>query len=984
MFRSLPEYETIKTEYIEDIKSMGTLLRHKKSGARVLFLENEDENKVFNIAFRTPPSDSTGVAHILEHSVLCGSRKFPSKDPFVELAKGSLNTFLNAMTYPDKTMYPIASCNLQDFCNLMEVYVDAVFYPNIYQKEEIFRQEGWSYVLEKPEDEIIYNGVVYNEMKGAFSSPDDVLDREILNSLYPDTPYGIESGGDPKNIPDLSYEEFLAFHKKYYHPSNCYIYLYGDLDMEERLKWLDEEYLRHFEAREVDSEIPLQPAFERPAQIEKTYSISNTEEEEHHTFLAYNLAVGDVLDTNLSAAMSIIEYVLLEAPGAPLKQALLDAGIGSDVEGSYDGGVRQPYFSVIARECDPENKEEFLSIIRRVLSEQVQQGLEEQALLAAINNLEFKLREADFGHFPKGLMYGIDVFDSWLYDEEEPFAYLKQLQGCEFLKEKVGTGYYEELIRTWLLNNSHGSVIVMKPQRGLTAQEEERVRKKLADFKASLNKEELEQLVVKTAKLRSFQETPSTKEELEKIPLLHLEDIKKETAPLLNQEIDVDGTLLLHHEMDTSRIAYLNLMFDTARLSPEDLSWLGILKNMLGMVDTQHYSYHDLSNEINRNSGGIYPASDIFADMKQPGAYRAVFEMKAKVLYDKLDFAFDMIEEILFTSDFEDEKRMHEILSHLKARLQTRLTSAGHSTAATRAMAQFSPVSAFNDRTGGIAFYQLVEDLETHFSEKKGMLAGNMRRILECLLREDGFMVSLTSEKEVLSRVENRIRKLKTRLRMVAESAAAESAAAAEKTADAELVLGGKNEGFQTASQVQYVALAGNYRKSGQEYTGALRILRTIMGYEYLWVNIRVQGGAYGCMSGFGRSGDSYLVSYRDPNLSRTLQVYEGIPRYVADFSADDRDMRKYIIGTISELDTPMNPLAKGNRSLAAWMCHITQEDLQRERDQILLANVESIRALKPLLEAVLDQRMVCVIGSEEKIAAEKDCFDEIKPLISR
>ena len=975
MFRNLPQYDIIKTEEIADIKSTGTLLRHKKSGARIMLLENEDENKVFNIAFRIPPADSTGVAHILEHSVLCGSRKFPSKDPFVELAKGSLNTFLNAMTYPDKTMYPIASCNMQDFCNLMEVYVDAVFYPNIYKKEEIFRQEGWSYVLEKPEDEIIYNGVVYNEMKGAFSSPDDVLDREILNSLYPDTPYGMESGGDPKNIPDLSYEEFLAFHKKYYHPSNSYIYLYGDMDMEERLSWLDREYLSKFDADQVESEICRQQAFSSVKELNRTYSISNMEEETDHTYLAYNWSVGDVLDADLSAAMSIIEYVLLEAPGAPLKQALLDAEIGKDIEGSYDSGVRQPYFSVIAKNSNPEQKRAFAEKIHQVLQEQVEKGLEERALLAGINNLEFKLREADFGHFPKGLMYGIDAFDSWLYDENEPFLYLKQIQSCGFLKSKLGTGYYEELIQKYLLDNTHASLIVMKPQKGLTAKEEERVKEKLASYKASLSEEEISQMMEKTKKLRTFQETPSTKEELEKIPLLKLSDIRKETAPLFNHPIDVDGTLLLHHELDTNGIAYLNVMFDAKKLTPDQLSYLGILKCVLGMVDTEHYDFHELSNEINIQSGGIYPISDVFADFAKPGDYAAAFEMKAKVLYDKIDFAFDMIEEILFTSDLTKEKRLYEILARLKSRLQVRLTSAGHSTAATRAMSHFSAVSAFNERTGGIALYELVEAVETQFEDKKGELVDNLQKLLADLLVQEGLMVSLTSEKTVLPKVEERIRHLREKLPHQIQKG--ETGQKRES-----ILIPEANEGLMTASQVQYVALAGNFRQYGCEYHGALRILRTIMGYEYLWTNIRVQGGAYGCMSGFGKTGDTYLVSYRDPNLGRTLDVYRGIGEYLKNFTVDDRDMCKYIIGTISEGDTPMNPAAKGNRSLNAWMSHVTEEELQKERDQILNADQESIRALEPLLLAVLEHGNICVIGGEEKIRSEKELFEQIRPLI--
>ncbi len=969
MFRGLSEYDVVKTEEIEDIKSTGTLLRHVKSGARVLLLENEDENKVFDICFRTPPADSTGIAHILEHSVLCGSKKFPSKDPFVELAKGSLNTFLNAMTYPDKTMYPVASCNLQDFCNLMHVYMDAVFFPNIYEKEEIFRQEGWSYVLEKPEDELTYNGVVYNEMKGAFSTADDVLEREIMNSLFPDTPYGIESGGDPKEIPNLKYSDFLGFHSRYYHPSNSYIFLYGDMDMTERLQWLDKEYLCKYDAMEVDSEIALQKPFDKTREIVRKYSISNTDEEEDNTYLSYNLVVGDVLDVNLAVAMSMIEYVLLSAPGAPLKQALLDAGIGKDIEGGYDSGIRQPYFSIIAKNSNPQEKERFLQVIEETLREIVKNGLEEKALLGGINNLEFKFREADYGSYPKGLMYGIDCFDSWLYDENAPFDYLRQIQVCRFLREQMGTGYYEGLIQKYLLDNPHSSVVVMVPEKGLTTKEDESVRKKLAEYKAGLSGEQIGELVERTAKLRAFQETPSTKEELEAIPVIGIKDIKMEAEPLYNEEYHIGDTLLLHHNIDTNGIAYLNLLFDLKGIPQEMLGYVGLLKNMLSMVDTAHYGYRELSNEINIHSGGIYPTVNVFADFKNPGEFTGMFEMKAKVLYEQLDFAFSMIEEILFTSVLDDEKRLYEIIAHQKSELQMRLTSAGHSSAATRAMSYFSPVSAFNDEVSGIAYYKLIESIEADFEGKKDELIRSLKALMKQIFRRENLMVSLTSEKEALEAVCKKAEDLKEKL-------GDEVLPAAPKA-----VLLKKNEGFQTSSQVQYVAVAGNYKKAGYEYTGALRILKVIMGYEYLWGNIRVQGGAYGCMSGFGRTGDSYFVSYRDPNLGRTVEVYKGVTDYVKQFEVSERDMCKYIIGTISEIDTPLNPMAKGARSLSAYLGHITEKELQREREEILSANPGTIRALEPLVEAVIKDGNICVIGNEEKIRAEGTLFAEIKPL---
>lgn len=447
----IPAYELVKEEDISDVRSHGVLLRHKKSGARVMLVENDDDNKVFYIGFRTPPKDSTGVAHILEHSVLCGSEKFPLKDPFVELAKGSLNTFLNAMTYSDKTVYPVASCNSQDFQNLMHVYLDAVFFPNIYKHEEIFRQEGWNYQLNDPDDAITYNGVVYNEMKGVFSSADEVLDREILNSLFPDTPYGVESGGDPKVIPELTYEQFLDFHRQYYHPSNSYIYLYGDMDMAEKLDFIDKEYLSRFDQITVDSQIPWQKPFEKAKDLERYYPILDNEDEEDGTYLSYNMVIGSSLDISLCMSFLILDYALLNSPGAPLKKALLDAGIGKDIYGSFDDGICQPYFSIVAKNARESDKERFIQVIRDTLSDLAKNGLDKKSLEAGINYFEFRFREADFSSYPKGLMYGLEAFSSWLYDDDEPFAEFKQLAIYQEMKANVHTDHFEGLIQNYML-----------------------------------------------------------------------------------------------------------------------------------------------------------------------------------------------------------------------------------------------------------------------------------------------------------------------------------------------------------------------------------------------------------------------------------------------------------------------------------------------------------------------------------------------------
>ena len=965
-------YDIIKEENLKDIHSKGWLLRHKKTGARVMLIENDDENKVFNIAFRTPPKNSTGVAHILEHSVLCGSKEFPLKDPFVELVKGSLNTFLNAMTYPDKTCYPVASCNDQDFQNLMHVYLDAVFYPNIYQKEEIFRQEGWSYQLEKPEGPLKYNGVVYNEMKGAFSSPDEVLEREIMNSLFPDTPYGCESGGDPDHIPELSYEEFLEFHKNYYHPSNSYIYLYGNMDMAEKLEFLDEHYLSAFEKLEIDSSIPMQPAFEKRRDLTMEYPISESENSEGNSYLAYSTVVGEAADTLTAVAFEVLDYALLSAPGAPLKQALLDDGIGMDVYGSYDDGIRQPYFDVIAKGTDPDKKDRFLEIIQSTLTNIVKNGVNKKTLQAGINYMEFRYREADFSSWPKGLMYGLDIFGSWLYSDEKAFSHVQILPVFEKLKSLLNQGYFEELIQKYLLDNPHGSVITLVPSKGLAARREQALAEKLQKQLEGMTEEERNGLVEKTKSLVAYQESEEEPGSEKCIPMLKREDIKKEAAGFTNQELDVDGSLFLYHEVPTNGIAYLDLMFDLKKLSPEKVPYVGLLKSVLGYVDTEHYSYGELSDEINAQTGGIASGVEVFDRVDSIDEYKAAFSVTGKAMYSNIDVLFRMIREILNTSKLSDTKRLYEIIARVKSRAQANLVSAGHCTAVLRGASYSSPMAAFQDAMSGVAYYQFIENLEKEFDSRKEELVHTLKELMVEILRPEYLCVSYTGERETLDEVMGQVKALKMTLHTEPV-----------KTSSEPMHCVKKNEGFTTSGQVQYVARTGNFRKKGYEYTGALDILKVALSYDYLWMNLRVKGGAYGCMSGFKRSGESYFVSYRDPHLKRTLEIYEGIPEYVRTFQADEREMTKYIIGTISGKDIPRTPKMQGSISKTAYFCGVSEEMVQKERDQILNAQAEDIHALAPIIEAILSDDALCVVGSETAIEKEQEIFGETKPLIS-
>ena len=737
--------------------------------------------------------------------------------------------------------------------------------------------------------------------------------------------------------------------------------------MAEKLAWMDEAYLGKYEAIGLDSEIKLQKPFEKPIEVTHKYSISSTESEENNTYLSYNTVIETALDEKLYLAFDILDYALVSAPGAPLKQALIDAGIGSEITGGYDSGTLQPTFSVIAKNTNPQEKEHFLAVIRETLEGLVKNGLNKKSLLAGINSSEFRYREADFGHFPKGLLYGIQCLDSWLYDDMRPFLHLEALDTYRFLKEQVETDYFEQLIQKYLLNNRHASVVIIEPEKGLNAKNEAALEKKLAEYKAGLSEDEIRKLIADTKHLKEYQETPSPREDLEKIPMLARSDMKKEAAPFYNTELSVKGVPVVHHDIYSNGIIYLTMLFDIAHIPAEDIPYLGVLKAVLGYVDTKNYSYADFANEVNIHTGGISSTIGVYPSVKDKDDYQVKFEVRTKALYDKLPEATALMKEMLFTSNIDDEKRLYEIIAELKSRLQVSISSAGHSVASTRAMTYFSRAAAYKDT---ITFYEVLCDLEAHFDERKEALIAKLKEMVSSIFTKEHLLVSVTCEKDGVSIVEAELEKF---IPMLYETSGEEKRA--------EIVPVQKNEGFMDASQVLYVARAGNFRAHGFDYHGALRILKVIMEYDYLWINIRVKGGAYGCMNGYMKNGDTYFVSYRDPNLEKTNEIYDGIPAYIEQFTADERDMTKYIIGTISDMDVPMNPSTKGDRSMAAYLQNISYEEIQKERDQVIGATQEDIRGLRDMIASVLAENNLCVVGNEETLQASEGMFGEVKHL---
>lgn len=963
----LQAYEVLEKRFIKDVDSEAYVCRHKKTGAKVALLSNEDNNKVFCIGFRTTPTDSTGVPHILEHSVLCGSENFPLKDPFVELVKGSLNTFLNAMTYPDKTVYPVASCNDKDFQNLMHVYLDAVFYPNIYKNEAIFRQEGWHYELDD-EGKLTINGVVYNEMKGAFSSAESVLWREIPANLYPHTTYGVESGGDPEVIPELTYEQFLEFHRTYYHPSNSYIYLYGDMDMAEKLDYIDREYLSKFDAMQVNSEVTEEPAFEEPVRVVKEVPISEGESAIDNTYLVQAFSVGSVLDQELTTTLRVLDFVLGTVPGAPIRQALIEKGIGADVYSVVETtGIKQPFFGFVAKGAEVSQEAEFLQAVREVLEGIVEKGFDEKQLLSAINHFDFRDREADYGTTPKGLILGLSMFDSWLYDDTKPFLAIERLDTYEFLRSQIGTGYFEEIVRKYLLNNSHSVTLILDPKEGLTAKKEALLAQKLAKIKDNMSERELAEVKEMMDRLTAFRETEDSPEDIARIPLLTREDLTRQAPKIYNRETMLGDTFALQHNVFTNGIGYFRLIFKIEQIPGELIPYIGFLRGLYMNMNTEKYSYGELCNEVNLATGEIFVTQNTYGKVYDCDQYAMTMEFCTKAFYDKLPKAIELMEEMILRTDLTDTKRLKELSLEGLSKQRDSMNQAGHVVAINRALSYGSKKDTLDELMSGVDFYRFCCDLDSNFEERKTDLVEKLQRLCKMIYRPENLWIDFTGETGELEKLQDVIHCFKAKL--YTEPV---------ERGSFDPVLERKNEGLTTSGQVDYVCRAGNFLKKGLPYTGALTVLRVMMGYEYLWMNIRVKGGAYGCMCNFYKDGGSYFCSYRDPNLGETVDVFEKAAEFLANYQADERTMTKYIIGAMSELDTPLTANGVGMCSRNMYISGITQEDIQKYRDQVLDATPEDIRALSAYVEAFMSDEFLCVVGNEQKIKSESEKFFKI------
>ena len=955
-----------RIERIDEINGTAYEMKHEKSGARLIYIDSPDSNKVFNIAFRTTPHNSTGVAHIMEHSVLCGSRKFPLKEPFVELVKGSLNTFLNAMTYPDKTMYPVASKNDKDFHNLMDVYLDAVFYPRVREDAEIVMQEGWHYELENADDELTYKGVVFNEMKGVYSSPDSVLERQMMRELFPDTTYGVDSGGDPDYITDLTYEEFQEFYRVHYHPSNSYIFLYGDMNIEEQLAFLNDEYLSHFDAIEVHTEVALQAPFTEGKVVSYPYSVGSEEPTDNRTLHSFAYVLPDVTPEH-SLAFEVLTHALLTSPAAPLKQALVKAGIGSDVSGYYLDSIRQPMWTVQATGSNLDKQADLQRIVESTLQDLCDKGLDKELLEASLNSIEFALRESDFGGRPIGLAYIIRMMDNWLYDND-PLELLHYEEALTNIRNGLAGTYFEDLIRHSILNNNHKVLVSIYPERGLQERKDAEVKEHLAAVKANMTTEEIDAIVEQTKRLKIRQETPDSDEALASIPLLELSDLNPNMEAVERRESKIGNTTVHFVPTFTKGINYVGLYFKLNCLTEEELFYADILSDILGRVDTSERGYEALAKDINMNLGGL--SSDITAISKdgKRDEFTPLMIVRAKALHTKLPDLCRLINEVVQKADYSDDSRLTELVQESKAIWDNEAFRRGNSIVSQRVMAQVSAVGKFRDN-GNLGYYQKISELASNPAALP-LLPEKLAEVARKIFRANNVDIMFVGEEGELEAFKNLMKPL------------VETWDTTELSNDVlQITRLSGNDGIVTAGKVQYVAQGGNFIDHGFKHVGPMSVLETILRYEYLWIRIRVQGGAYGAFANFYDDGNMIFCSYRDPNLLETLDVYKELPQYLRDFTLTDREMRKYIIGTMSSLDLPMTPALRGPRAMGMYFSGAKLEDKVEFRKQVIACKPEDIVALADVVEPVLNDNHICTMGNEQKIKDAGNIFDNIVSL---
>jgi Zn-dependent M16 (insulinase) family peptidase len=958
-----PGYTLISRKFVKEANAECYYFEHDKSGAKVFKIAADDPNKTFSIAFETITDSDCGTPHIMEHCVLGGSRNFPVKSTFDEMSKGSLNTFMNAMTSKDRTVYPVASMNTRDYFNLMHVYLDAVFNPLVLERPSTFYQEGWHYELLEPDGPVVYKGVVYNEMKGAFSNPDREMYYQTMKHLFPDNCYRYSSGGRPEAIPDLTYDQFINYYRKHYHPSNSYIFLYGDADLERELAFIDSSYLSAYERAELELQIPLHEPFSGLKEVVRPYPVPEGADTQDQAMLRLSFVVGDGTDIELEMAMTILEDVLVNQESAPLRLALQEAGIGKDVT-AYVDVRRQQTFNMTVRNANTEDMEQFRETVYNTFRKAVEEGLDKEAVEGTINRMEFRLREGNDAQ--KGIMYMNWIMGSWMFagDPYTGMEYEKPLAG---VKAALTSDYLEQIIEEKIINNPHALLLVLEPVPGLEARNSALAEEKLAQYKSGLSGEEVEALIESTRDLIAQQDTEDSPEALATIPKLNLGDVNPEPDWFEAEEREADGNKVLFFKDFTNNVIYTNFIFDMRTVGQEMIPYLSILRELLGKMDTENYSYEELEKSLNIHTGGFNPLMITYLDSEQDDRLIPKFSVNMKGVSDKSDKLLELAGEILLLSDYSDTARIRNLLDKHLARVEADVKGDGMNYAFLRQRSYHSPLGVFLEAYRGISYYWFLKDLMADYENRAEAIVQKLQYISGSLFTGDNMITGLICGEKDYQALEPGL----------VNMAGSFPGPGPEKV-DWELVPEVKNEGLMAASKVQYVVQGANYRALGYRYNGHLMVLDRVMESGWLNPQIRVKGGAYGGYASFLQSGDVFFGSYRDPNLAETLGNFAGTADFIGDFEADSAEMTRFIIGTISLLDIPLTPTQKGNRAIRNYFSSYTIAEQQRIRDEVLSTSLEDIRALEPLLNDLLGQHIYCVYGNQEKIRANKDLFHSV------
>lgn len=959
------KYDFVSRQTVEEIKSDVVRFKHQKSGANIMFYVNDDEHRCFSASFKTPPNDDTGLPHIMEHSVLCGSRKYPSKEPFVELMKGSLNTFLNAMTFSDKTMYPIASCNEKDFYNLTDVYLDAVFFPLL--EKEAFLQEGWHYELSEDKKSLIYKGVVYNEMQGVYSSPESHLVFDINRSIFPDSIYGLESGGFPESITDLSYEEYLAFHKKYYHPENSYIQIYGDVDIEKFLAFLDEGFLNEFTATGLELPILEQPRFSEPVELESTYA--SEESVDDSTYMAMTFVQGKTTDLFYVYSMMVLDYVLLGSSASLLRKALLEAKLGDDIlDYGFDHDSLECTYSMGVKGSSPEKKEAFVKLIFSELQKIVENGVPEKLSTAAVNSIEFQLREANFGSYPKGIIYFMSTLGTWLYDDNDGISPLEYEDALKFMKEGIKQGgFFEGLIQKHFLDNPHYSVVVCKPDAKKQELEAQRIEKLLADKMAKLEDAELNELVAMQEKLLERQNTPDSQEALDAMPKLTREDLTDDIELIESRPGLIAGKVAsLIQPQPCNAVIYYQLNFNADSVGEELLPYLAAFGGLYMKVGSKNFAYDTLAQEFACETGGLSNSISITAHQDADQPLNRRFAFRGKVMSSKLPELKELLSEVLNEVDFSNKERIKELLIMTRSRLQDVIQTRGERITRLVIASWISELGMANERISGLSYFKFLDDLVTNFDERFDDFRAKLLEIKKLIFTEERLLVTVTAEEEDCSAFTEMFSALLPCLSQ-------------DKTPSQpfEFSAQKKKAAMPTKANIQCVGQA--VKIPDFEYNGSFEVLQQFLSTGYLWENVRVKGGAYGCFMTLDKLDKTLgLYSYRDPNLDKTLEAFDEIEKVLENLELNDEEFLKLLIGTMGRVAAPMTPSQKGGLSVNRYLAGITDEDLIERRKQILRSKPSDLKAYSTLFKTLREEGSICVHGSELTIEKSKDLFEEM------